>query len=257
MDVAKKYKDTAPWYDQYLEKEITTPVLREIIDHPRTAEENEVLITNLFKKDLHAIANDPFHYLEENIDAHHENSILNLAFDTRVTRQYRLDYYGCRLRVHKRTLSKQWDYIPDVINRAIYPSWGEKGPTWCNQYGAALSKEIFQKTVIPSKTANDLHEHMIAHSSDFVLLNKEIDPYFFIDSGYIVYFIWVNEDGPGHFETGIPSGIASMDRNYKVITLQEDVNYTVGAGASLGAKTYISGDLKYDRFVYLGYLRKK
>lgn len=83
-----------------------------------------------------------------------------------------------------------------------------------------------------------------------------MDPYFFIDFGYIVYFIWVNEDGPGHFETGLPSGIESMNKNYQVVTLQQGINYTVGAGASLGAKTYISGDLKYDRFIYLGYLRK-
>jgi hypothetical protein len=169
LDITQTYEGDIPWYDQYLVKNMTTPVLREIIDNPQTAEANELLITNLFKKDLKAIANDPSHYFNENTDAH-DASVLHLTFDTQVTEDFRLDYYGCRLRIFKRTLSQQWDYIPDVLNRAIYPSWGERGPTWCNQYARALSQEIFGRYIFPSLSANDLHDYM-SSSQDYVKIN--------------------------------------------------------------------------------------
>lgn len=259
IDITREYsKETEPWYDQYLLKKIEIPVLRNIIDNPATHEDNEKLITDTFKQDLIEILNEPIHYGNKDLSTH-TSSMLPLAFNGmhagKVSHEHRIDRFGCRIKVSKQVMDQPWQYIPDVINRAIYPGWGERGPTWCNQYARDLSGKIFDKPIFESFSANDLYDYM-SSSKSFIEINN-LDAINFVNTGFIVFLIWKNPTGKsGHVETLLPNNIQTIDSYGNSINTNEN-EYSVGAGGIMYSKTNYTENLDFKRFLFLGHLKTK
>lgn len=167
--------------------------------------------------------------------------------------EHRLDRFGCRIKILKHVMDKPWQYIPDVINRAIYPRWIEKGPTWCNQYCRDLSKQIFGNYIFESLSANDLNDYL--HSSDNYIKINANDPWEFIKKGYLVLFSYKSASGSGHVEVGLPYNTPTLTSDYSNINTNQE-KFTVGAGAIMGAKKYNVSPIIFDKFLYLGYLKR-
>jgi hypothetical protein len=55
-------------------------------------------------------------------------------------------------------------------------------------------------------------------------------------------------------EVGLSQNINSINENGDEFQLISGINYTIGAGAQLGAKDKIFDNSKYDKFLYLGHL---
>jgi hypothetical protein len=247
-------QEQAPWHYQFLEGNVTTPNLRDLINNERTAEENEVLITNQFKEDLIKIGLDPSHYLNENLEQH-DVSLLSLAYAGQYSAEqnYRLDRFNCKIRVKINVLDTQWDYIPDVINRAIYPGWGPKGPTWCNQFARSLANEVYNKYIFASMNANDLYDHMQSNSNKYIEIGQE-DAMSLVNKGFMVFLIWKNPSGKsGHVETLLPYNTTTLDQ-YGQNMSTGTKEYSVGAGGIMYAKSIYINDNRFKRFVYLGHL---
>ena len=244
------------WYEDVLFKQFNTPVLRDIIKHPRTASENIDLITAQFKKDLIEIAKDPAH---QDLD-HTDFDIVNLLsrsnlFSPSHPPQYRWSILGCRVKVKKLSLDKAWDYIPDVINRAIYPNTGFQGPTWCNQYARDLSTRIYGEPIFGSMSANDLYDDL-SSNPNFIKLESKENPWKYINRGFTVLFSHHGGRRPGHVETGLPAGTTTINPEFQTFTTENEDRFTVGAGSIMGSKDYYSEDSGFKGYLYLGFLKE-
>lgn len=256
LDVSKEYTGNIPWYNEYFKKTITVPDLRDIIDNPLTSEENELLITNTFRRDLIEIANNLAHYLNEDLTTH-DKTLLPLAFNGEhpVSQGYRLDRFGCTIKIKKKILAKQWEPIPDVINRAIYPNWGPKGPTWCNQYARAVTAKIFDSPIFTSMNANDVYDYMKKAKNEYIEINN-YDAWDFVNSGFLVFLVWKNPSGrSGHLEILLPNDVQTIDSDGDPINTGAE-EYSIGAGGIMYAKSVYVNDSKFNKFLYLGHLKK-
>src|SRR5690606_12026573 len=134
----------------------------------KTAKSNTKAIRNLLMSDINEIASSHLHYSNPKvtrIESHTRAGSyllreLNKVYpkievpDQEDATLFRINGSGCRVRFTKKTLSQQWDKIPDVINRAIYPKF-TGGPTWCNQSVIKAMNMVFGDFLVDDLSANN------------------------------------------------------------------------------------------------------
>jgi hypothetical protein len=149
------------------------------------------------------------------------------------------------------------------------PAYRAKYPTWCNVFAQYLSFHVYGDYLVPlNKNANAIFDFFNT-SPHYIELDKSNSAEIwtkYINKGYPVYFS-KNESGKsGHIETGFPNvsnvniynkqGFADIENSSRL--LGGDNQYVIGAGATVGFKSYksynwLSND-KTKAFLSLKYL---
>ena len=91
--------------------------------------------------------------------------------------------------------------------------------------------------------------------NEYIEINN-YDAWDFVNSGFLVFLVWKNPSGrSGHLEILLPNDVQTIDSDGDPINTGAE-EYSIGAGGIMYAKSVYVNDSKFNKFLYLGHLKK-